>query len=71
MVIARQTVGKQTVRVVTIPIIIVIGIIIGNGDHIGWGDHTTLGKALSQTNNSIKSCKDWRVQTEAKPVDAC
>jgi hypothetical protein len=54
VMIARETVCKQAVRVVTVSVIVVAGIIIGDGDHIARRDDGTVGNTPSRTNRSAK-----------------
>jgi hypothetical protein len=68
MVLARETVAKQAIRVVTVPI---IGIVIGHCYHITRRRDAAISNTLFQTNRSIKNQPTRCIQAEAFQADTC
>src|SRR4051812_12755763 len=54
MVLACQSVGKEAIRVVTIPVIIVAGIVISHRDHFARRHYGAVRNTLSLANCSAK-----------------
>src|SRR6267142_4542088 len=55
MVITREAVGKQAVRMVTVPVIVVAGVVVGYSDHFARRDHGTVRDTPSPTNSSANN----------------